>query len=78
MNEKNICCICGKPFAGFGNNPEPVKPFTDENGKEQKACNNCNWDIVIPARIMNMKKRNTPPGYKIAEYKEDTGELINI
>lgn len=46
-DEKKICCICGKEFEGFGNNPEPVK-------NEGKCCDECNEKIVIPARIREM------------------------
>lgn len=42
--EKHMCCICGKEFTGYGNNPEPVK----ESGV---CCDECNADKVIPARI---------------------------
>lgn len=24
MKDKKTCCICGKPFDGYGNNPAPV------------------------------------------------------
>ena len=46
MNEKHICCICGKEFEGFGNNPYPVNK--DENAR---CCDVCNDTVVIPARI---------------------------
>lgn len=39
-----VCCICGKEFKGWGNNPWPVK----EDGE---CCNSCNSQKVIPARI---------------------------
>ena len=45
------CCLCGKHFAGSGNNALPVK-----NGK---CCNKCYTDKVLPARqiqIMVMRK----------------------
>lgn len=42
--EKKVCCICGKEFKGWGNNPWPVK----EDGE---CCNSCNSQKVIPARI---------------------------
>lgn len=38
------CCICGKEFTGFGNNPEPVK-------HDGECCNECNMQYVIPERI---------------------------
>lgn len=45
--EKQICCICGKEFDGYGNNAEPVKAG--------KCCDDCNIKEVIPARLSNMK-----------------------
>ena len=44
-----ICCICGKPFVGYGNNPYPV--VKDENAR---CCDTCNDIVVIPARIANL------------------------
>lgn len=54
MNEQK-CCICGKTFSGFGNNPAPVK----DNGV---CCYECNGNVVIPARIKatySEKKKET-------------------
>lgn len=42
------CCICGKVFEGYGNNPWPVR----ENGK---CCDNCNLEVVVPVRISQLK-----------------------
>ena len=42
--KEHVCCICGKKFKGYGNNPEPVK-------SEGRCCNKCNDTIVIKARI---------------------------
>ena len=42
--EKYICCICGKEFEGYGNNPDPVK-------KEGRCCDECNQKVVIPKRM---------------------------
>ena len=39
------CCICGKRFEGYGNNPAPVR----ETGE---CCEKCNKNVVVPARIM--------------------------
>ena len=41
---KNICCICGEEYEGYGNNPAPVS-------EEGRCCNACNLKFVIPARI---------------------------
>lgn len=43
------CCICGKQFNGWGNNPYPVK----ESGK---CCDECNSTQVIPARLKRLKQ----------------------
>lgn len=37
------CCICGKEFEGYGNNPWPLK-------EEGRCCDECNR-FVIEARI---------------------------
>lgn len=42
-NQKNVCCICGKEFEGYGNNPEPYMV-------EGVCCNECNQNVVLPAR----------------------------
>ena len=51
--EKHICCICHKEFTGWGNNPDPYKP---EDGND-RCCDDCNMNFVIPARIEELKKR---------------------
>lgn len=47
------CCICRQTFVGFGNNPWPVND--DINAR---CCNQCNADVVIPARLMRMCTEN--------------------
>ena len=47
--EKKICCICGKEFEGYSNNPYPIK-------KEGECCNDCNAKYVIPARFDELLK----------------------
>ena len=42
-NEKT-CCICGKKFKGYGNNPWPV-------AEEGTCCDECNLSKVIAARL---------------------------
>lgn len=46
------CCICGKEFNGFGNNPWPVK-------MEGKCCDECNGAHVIPARLAQFSKKTS-------------------
>lgn len=52
MNKSvNICCICGKEFTGHGNNPWPIVDSLLES-----CCDECNSDVVIPARLELYKK----------------------
>lgn len=48
MNEIKKCCICGKDFNEWGNNPWP---FIGET-----CCNVCDLRYVIPARIMRLQE----------------------
>ena len=41
--ESKICCICKKPFDGYGNNAEPVCSGS--------CCDECNMKEVIHARL---------------------------
>jgi len=42
------CCICGKEFMGYGNNPYPIK-------NQGECCRRCNWTVVIPERLRRSK-----------------------
>lgn len=42
----NLCCICGDPIEGYGNNAEPVCAG--------RCCDSCNIKIVLPARIIDL------------------------
>lgn len=53
IDESHACCLCGKQYMGWGNNPEPIK------GYPGRCCNECNNDLVIPWRIRY--GRNTEP-----------------
>lgn len=43
------CCICGKEFNGFGNNPEPIMSGC--------CCDGCNSRYVIPVRLYNVMEK---------------------
>ena len=45
-NDVKVCCICGKKFMGWGNNPWPV--VKDENAT---CCDECNGKYVLGARL---------------------------
>lgn len=64
--ERHICCICGKPFEGYGNNPDGAA-WLNEKGEvefgnfseEDRCCDECDGRYVIPGRIyMIQKNRN--------------------
>lgn len=46
--ESQVCCICGKPFNGYGNNPYPIK-------STGTCCDKCNATHVIPQRMYDLK-----------------------
>lgn len=43
------CCICGTHCIGYGNNPWPVN-----KNENDRCCNDCNIEVVIPARIAQL------------------------
>lgn len=49
MYQEYVCCICGKKFTGWGNNPWPVVKDDDA-----RCCDVCNDTEVIPARLAQM------------------------
>lgn len=53
-NKKFKYCICGRIFAGYGNNPYPYFIDKDKAGKSE-CCNYCNIKYVIPARLKSSK-----------------------
>ncbi len=52
------CCLCGKKFSGFGNNPWPLVLDTDA-----RCCDDCNWK-VIEARLKQLKEQDDLDGDK--------------
>ena len=46
-NEKQVCCICGEEYTGYGNNAEPYK--------EGVCCDKCNMKFVIPYRLSKLR-----------------------
>ncbi len=45
------CCICGKHFVGWGNDPWPV-----DMRDNVECCNACNNSKVLPARLQSLYK----------------------
>lgn len=55
MSKKvRYCVICGKALkkGDYGNNPEPIKPFSSG-----VCCDECNMNQVLPARLAALPKR---------------------
>ena len=48
-DEENICCICGKPFSGYGHNPEPAEHFG-------RCCDTCNRHVVLVKRMEQLRQ----------------------
>ena len=48
---KDVCCICNCKLDGYGNSPCPVN-----EDEQQKCCDECNWKVVIPARLEQAKE----------------------
>jgi hypothetical protein len=48
MNKEKTCCICGKKFTGWGNDPCPVK-------QEGVCCDECNNSVVLAARLAGVR-----------------------
>ena len=49
--KEEVCCICGEPIEGHGNNPEPYK-------HEGRCCDACNAKFVIPARLDQLNNKD--------------------
>ena len=58
---KRKCCICGKSFKGFGNNPWGALDYNGDPIKwkdNDECCDSCNDEFVIPGRIyLQLNKR---------------------
>ena len=51
------CCLCGKEIKDFGNNPWPLN-----NNDDDRCCDECNSEKVIPARIANLRQPKVRKG----------------
>ena len=55
--EVKSCSICKEEIYGMGNNPQPVIL----NGKKlevaDSCCSDCNYNVVIPARLTTPNNR---------------------
>lgn len=46
---RQVCCICGERFIGYGNDPWPI--VKDEDAR---CCDECNDTKVLSARLAQM------------------------
>ena len=46
------CCICGNEIKDLGNDPSPI-----EHKKNERCCDSCSDNIVVPVRIMMLGVR---------------------
>lgn len=62
------CVICGAvlPKGDYGNNPEPIKPFSSG-----VCCNECNMSQVIPARLKSTHKETIFNTKEQSEVKDE-------
>lgn len=69
---KNVCCICGKEYSGYGNNAKPLK--------EGKCCDSCNKEYVIPYRLQipNDNKRTAQESNTLKFKKNVTMKKVKI
>ena len=54
MEDKYICCICGKEHTGFGNNPFGAVDETKhviQWSESDRCCDDCNRIYVLPGRM---------------------------
>jgi hypothetical protein len=57
--KKGVCCLCGARYYNYGNNPAPLMSIVSNNSKVQnRCCDNCNVNRVIPARLKQLKGGN--------------------
>lgn len=56
MENTKKCCLCGKEFIGYGNNPYPL---VKEQGA--KCCDECN-ELVIVERIRQITNKKDKKG----------------
>lgn len=46
-DKEQVCVLCNETFTGWGNNPHPL-------AEEGVACDSCNFEKVVPARMKAM------------------------
>lgn len=65
------CHFCDKEFEGYGNDPWPIA-----NVLEHRACDNCNTNFVIPARIEQFEKQKSKTEATQSEIEQSASNII--
>lgn len=66
------CSFCGEEHEGYGNDPWPV-----DMEPEHRVCDNCNTEVVIPARIKQLfKKENVNEAVERSEVEKDASNIV--
>lgn len=65
-DKKQVCVLCNETFTGWGNNPHPL-------AEEGVACNSCNFEKVVPARMKDMDKDEI-----VKEEKLEDGVYVDV
>jgi hypothetical protein len=77
MNMK--CCTCGKEFEGYGHNPYPIG--YDVYSVEDRCCDECNYGIVLPARMLRLDAKHANR-LEIASFEDrdalKVGEVVYV
>ena len=55
--EVKSCSICNEEIYGMGNNPQPVILEGKKLDVEDSCCRDCNYNVVIPARLTTPNNR---------------------
>lgn len=66
-----VCCICGKPYYNYGNNPDGAAWLNKDDeiivrdfAEGDKCCNKCDRDFVTPGRIFRYYAKYSVSGKK--------------
>lgn len=67
MKTVHNCCLCSRPFHGYGNNPYPFA-----GPERDRACDSCNDFFVTPARLRNVDKLSLEFLRRLARFLKDS------
>jgi len=56
------CCFCGEKYLHYGNSTWPVNEGSE--GEHKRACDRCNFTVVLAARAPQLKDYFTEENYE--------------